>query len=79
MRVTVKLFAYLKEHLPEGCERNRCSQEIEKGATVGDVLDGLQIPDTLSLLMLRNATHTSRDEVLEDGDVLAVFPPIAGG
>jgi molybdopterin converting factor small subunit len=79
MRVTVKLFAYLKEHLPEGSEGNRCSREIEKGATVGDVLHGLEIPDTLSLLILRNASHAWRDDVLEDGDVLAVFPPIAGG
>ena len=79
MRITVKLFAYLKEHLPEGCEGNRCSREIAKGATVGDVLHGLQVPDTVSLLILRNAAHATRDEVLEDGDVLAVFPPIAGG
>jgi len=79
MRVTVKLFAYLKEHLPGGSEGKGCSREIEKGATVGDVLHGLEIPDTLSLLIFRNATHASRDEVLEDGDVLAVFPPIAGG
>lgn len=79
MRITVKLFAYLKEHLPEGSEGNGCSREIERGATVGDVLDGLQVPNTLSLLIFRNATHASRDEVLEDGDVLAVFPPIAGG
>jgi molybdopterin converting factor small subunit len=79
MTVTVKLFAYLRENLPEGAEGKACSREIEGGATVGDVLHGLQIPDTLSLLIFRNAAHASRDEVLEDGDVLAVFPPTAGG
>jgi molybdopterin converting factor small subunit len=79
MKVTVKLFAYLRDHLPDGCQGNACSRELDRGATVGGVLDALQIPKDISLLVFRNATHAGRDEILEDGDVLAVFPPIAGG
>ncbi len=79
MRVTVKLFAYLREHLPDGCKGTACSRELERGATVGEALDGLQIPRDISLLVFRNAAHVGREDILEDGDVLAVFPPIAGG
>jgi len=79
MKITVKLFANLRELLPEGGDGGSASMEVADGTTVGRVLDGLQVPGNMKLLILVNSAHADKDRVLEPGDVLAVFPPIAGG
>jgi molybdopterin converting factor small subunit len=79
MKITVKLFANLRELLPEGGEGGSASMEVDEGTTVGRVLDGLQVPGDMKLLILVNSAHADRDRALEPSDVLAVFPPIAGG
>ena len=77
MKITVKLFANLRELLPEG--GGSASMEVADGTTVDRVLDGLQVPGNMKLLILVNSAHADRDRALEPGDVLAVFPPLAGG
>jgi molybdopterin converting factor small subunit len=79
MKITVKLFANLRELLPEGGDGGSASMEVDEETTVGRVLDGLQVPGNMKLLILVNSAHADRDRALESGDVLAVFPPIAGG
>jgi molybdopterin synthase sulfur carrier subunit len=73
------------------------TREFEDGATVGDVLTGLESEfedlegDTLDdegeiitqLSVLKNGREVQHmagaETVLEDGDTLSVFPPVAGG
>ncbi len=79
MNVRVHLYATLARHLPETREGNSCSVEVNEGATVGDLLGSLQIPLTAPKIILRNGVHADLNTPIEEGDSLAVFPPIAGG
>jgi molybdopterin converting factor small subunit len=53
--------------------------DLPDGATVGDLLKRLGIPDGMAALLLVNGTHQPPETVLKDGETLAMFPPLAGG
>jgi sulfur carrier protein len=74
MRVKVKLFATL--------QRNRFKtneQEYEEGITVSDVCSLLDIPKNKVSIIFVNNKHADHSRILEEGDELALFPPIGGG
>ncbi len=45
----------------------------------GDVIAHLHIAPEEIAICLINGFHSNMDTVLKDGDVLALFPPVAGG
>lgn len=77
MKVTVKLFATLKEMLPEG--QKQITVEVDEEATVGDLALQLDIAEEKDLIVKVNGRHGSRSTVLEDGDRVGIFPPVGGG
>ncbi|MBM7557677.1 MoaD/ThiS family protein [Halanaerobacter jeridensis] len=77
MKVTVKLFATLKELMPEG--QNQMTVEVEDEATVDDLALQLDIPEEKDLIVKVNGRHGSRNTVLEAGDRVGIFPPVGGG
>lgn len=81
MQVAVKLFAGLQKYLPENSSDNSCRIEINQGDRVKDVLNKLNIPSNrlAGLMILANGAHANLDYVLSEGDVLSIFPAIAGG
>ena len=83
MKVTVKLYATLADYLPPGARNNRVEIEVAEAATIGAVLQPFSLPPKLTHLVLVNGTYVAPDArpatCLAEGDVLAVWPPIAGG
>ncbi len=79
MKIEVQLYATLAQYLPKGAEKRRAVMEFIDGITVGRVLDQLGISKEHPNMVLVNGIHTEDDTPLKDGDVLAVFPPLAGG
>lgn len=79
MKVEVKLFANFREYLPPGSEKYSCMLELEEGTTIGQVLTKLHIPGSLPLVPLVNGIHQKPDDPLHPGDILSIFPPVAGG
>ena len=79
MEIEVKLFATLRDYLPKGSGKFSCKLELNSTDTVGDVLKKLKIPDEIPKIILVNGVHSNLDRVLKLGDVLSVFPPVAGG
>lgn len=84
MRVTFKLYAMLADHLPaEARKTNSIEIEVPGGRTVGQVIDEFSLPPKLVHLVLVNGNFVPPAEraerVLVEGDVLAIWPPIAGG
>ncbi len=79
MNVRVHLYATLAQHLPQTREGNSCIMEVREGTTVGDLLGSLHIPLTAPKIILRNGVHADLNTPIQDGDTVAVFPPIAGG
>lgn len=80
-RVTVKLFAQLREVIGAG----RLEREMTPGATLGDLLAQLRAefpalaeaaPRTIVAL---NRAFAAPDSALHDGDEVALFPPVSGG
>lgn len=83
MKVTLKLYASLGAFLPAGARRNAIQLDLPEGATVGEVLARHQVPRAACHLILVNgnfAPPASADATaLEEGDTVAVWPPVAGG
>ncbi len=79
MQIEVKLFATLRDYLPEGSGRFSYKMEIDHHTRVQDVLAKLKIPEEMPKIILVNGIHGKKDQTLKDGDVLSVFPPVAGG
>lgn len=84
MKITLKLYAMLADHLPEAARKtNSLELEVPPGRTVGEVIDEFKLPPKLVHLVLVNGNYVAPAEragrALAEGDVLAVWPPIAGG
>jgi len=79
MKVEVKLFASFREYLPAGSEKYSCFLEVEEGTIIKHVLKSLHIPESVPMILLVNGIHRGEEDILQDGDVLSVFPPVAGG
>jgi molybdopterin synthase sulfur carrier subunit len=79
MEIEVKLFATLRDYLPKGSDQFSCKVEMDSTDTVRDVLEKLKIPEEMPKIILVNGVHSNLDRVLKFGDVLSVFPPVAGG
>lgn len=80
MIIEAKVFSTLRHHLPKSEHRlEGDTWEVMEGATVGEVLTMLNLPDEEVRSILINGRKAEKDSVLRDGDVLHVFPMIAGG
>ncbi len=76
MRVTVRLFAALRERAGAG----RHELELPEGATAGDVFAALAIgAEPPGLAYAVNREYAERSAALRDGDEVAVIPPVSGG
>ena len=80
MIIQVKLFSTLRRHVPNSDRRlEEDKWDITEGATVSQVLEMLNLPEKEATIFLINGRKAGRDQTLNEGDVLHVFPPIAGG
>jgi sulfur carrier protein ThiS len=84
MKITFKLYASLTVYLPESARRdNQLPLELAPGSTVGQVIEPLGMPPKLVHLVLVNGKYIAPEQrlsaTLSEGDVLAIWPPIAGG
>jgi molybdopterin converting factor small subunit len=84
MKITLKLFASLTDYLPVASKyTNIVEIEVPDGATIVQVTEPYRLPEKLVHLVLVNGRYIAPEkrasEVLAEGDVLAIWPPIAGG
>lgn len=79
MKIEVKLFATLARYLPESSVGSHATVEVPDGSTVRRLVSSLGIPEEMPAITLVNGLDATPEQVLVDGDVLAMFPPLAGG
>lgn len=83
MRITFKLFATLSDYLPPGRDGNELSLEVAQNTTIDDLVARFKLPPGLVHLVLIDGVFVPPSEragrVLHDGEVLAIWPPVAGG
>ncbi len=74
MVVKIKLFATFRE--------GRFSEkklELSEESTISDLLKYLKIPEKDAKVLIVNGRSVSVEHKLSHNDVIAIFPPIAGG
>jgi sulfur carrier protein ThiS len=84
MQITFKLYATLTEYLPpERRTSNQVVLDVPPEATIAQVIEPFNLPMKLVHLVLINGAFVPPEQratrQLVDGDVLAIWPPIAGG
>ncbi len=78
MRITVKLYATLRQYQPN-VPRTGLQLDAPAGTAIGELLPRLGLPEGVPLVAMVNDRVEHLDHVLADGDALSLFPPVAGG
>lgn len=73
----LRFFADLRRYLPGNGAP--LISDLAEGCTVAQVLATYGIPADKPRIILINGIHADQDVALKDGDILALFPPVAGG
>ncbi len=79
MKITVTLYATLTKYHPEGKRSEPFSVELSEGARVKDLLDHLGIKEGEAKQVFIKHRSRPEDFPLEEGERVAIFPPVAGG
>jgi molybdopterin synthase catalytic subunit/molybdopterin converting factor small subunit len=80
VNIEVRLFANLIIFLPPGATGRQARLAVPQSATISALLAQLAIPASLVHLIAVNGRHQQDPNyVLQDGDVVSLFPPLAGG
>lgn len=83
MTITFKLFATLADYLPPERKYNAVQIDVGPQTTVNDLVTRFNLPPKLVHLVLVNGVYVEPTErprrTLANGDVVAIWPPVAGG
>ncbi len=84
MKITLKLFASLTDYLPDAAKyTNVVELDIAPETTIGQLIEQHRLPAKLVHLVLVNGAYVAPEirvtRTLQEGDALAIWPPIAGG
>lgn len=74
MLISVKCYATLRGYQPEDG-----ALEVEESSLVHTVLQKLGLPREEAKVVFVNGRHASLDQVLKEGDKIALFPSVGGG
>jgi len=80
VKVIVRVYATLRRFMPEGKADNDLEIDLPPGTSVGKLLENyLQIPTDAVKVVFVNGRHAELDQILNEGDRVGIFPPVAGG
>jgi sulfur carrier protein ThiS len=83
IRVEFKLFASLMAFLPADVQGHSVVVDVPDGITVYDLMDRFQVPREQAHLVVCNGIFVPpsqrHNQVLRNGDTIALWPPVAGG
>lgn len=74
MNIKVRLFATLREG-----RGREVILELAEGSAVQEAIDTLRISKEDVSILLVNGRDTTPEQVLSDGDIISIFPPVGGG
>ena len=79
MKIIVKAFSDFKKYLPLDAPQSGWEVEVNGGATIENLLEQQDIPLNISKIFTVNDSNRKSDFILNDGDVLKIFPMPMGG
>jgi molybdopterin synthase sulfur carrier subunit len=53
--------------------------EVPEGSTIRELFRKLHVPPDAPKIIFLNGLHATGEEVLQEGDRVGAFPPVAGG
>jgi molybdopterin converting factor small subunit len=84
MKVEVRMFMNFKKYLPADSLDGKAMISLEEGSTLEDLLKILNIPVNEPKIIVVNGISKGisakvSDQLLKEGDIVSIFPPVAGG
>jgi molybdopterin converting factor small subunit len=74
MHLEIRLFASLQKFMP-----NVDKVQLDDNCTVLELLEKIGINSSEVAITLVNGRHVELEQRLQEGETVAIFPPIAGG
>ena len=74
-QIQLRLFATLREFEPPSSE----NFSIEKGISIRELLEQLELPPAKARLIFINGIKADLAATLEGGERVGIFPPVGGG
>ena len=83
MKVIFKLYATLQDYLPaEAKKTNALTLELDAATTIQQIVERFALPQKLVHLVLIDGSFVppgERAARVQEGETLAIWPPVAGG
>jgi sulfur-carrier protein len=79
MDIEIRLFATFRDHLPQDSGSFSFKKSLGKETTVSGIADEINLPPDIPKIFIVNGNVVTGEYVLHDGDVVSIFPPVAGG
>lgn len=83
VRIEFRLFASLVEYLPANAKKHSVFLDVPDDTTIYNIIDHFKVPREKAHLVILNGVYVhfaDRDTyTLQEGDALALWPPVAGG
>lgn len=80
---TLKLYASLSEFLPAGSVKNEAEIEVGDADSIDRIIERYGLPERLVHLVVIDGIYVEPEDrpvrILGPGEVLAIWPPVAGG
>ena len=73
------MFSHFQKYLPVQAERDKFLIETQTGTTVSALLKQLGIPEQMARVVTVNDTNRKEDFILNDDDIVKIFPAAMGG
>jgi sulfur carrier protein len=74
MKAKIKLFATLRNGRFDAAEMN-----LAEGTTILNITEQLGIEKKDAAILFINGVHAELDSIINEGDDVAIFPPVGGG
>ncbi len=75
----VRLYSGLEKFVQHAQYGKPIQLELSAGTTAEKLIEQLGIPKEHVFSILVNGNHRKGEDLLEDGDRIALFPPVGGG
>ncbi len=83
MNISIELYASLMKYLPPGKSRFRRELKVDDGLILNRLIEQFHIRPEEAHLVLVNGhfvcDYDREERVLIEGDVVSIWPPVAGG
>lgn len=80
MIIRVKTYAYLRYYLPAPDKFAQDEEwDVPEKTTIGQVLEKLNLPKEIRIIVLLNGRTADGETALNEGDIVHILPLMAGG